>query len=393
MIIDEILGIKIDDINFSDIPKNIIKIPYDSFSDINNIAGAVLKEFKEINQFSGVVKMTYDKGLGALQRAKAGGYTGNIINGKGKIVGHVNLEGVSQAAAVAGSAMQVMSVITSQYYLHEINKTLDDIQAKVNNIGRFLEVDKRSHLLAREHYIQDIKNNIIDIQYNAVEMQAVLTQLQQLEIEAYSDYVTITELISGFIDSIDTVKKQGDISELIEKIKDYIPQLWCALYLYASSKYLRMILSGTVYEKRINSLYDEISDMNLEYEQRITNFFVKSYDLVNDHDAFKVNELLFGAVKTIGGPGGIPGMIIKSKAIDEVKEMVKGKKDSEKTETVAELFDVFYYSCMDTEPIKKICEDIKFYNILFNEHVEFIVDEEDVYIIHNDIDGSVGLDS
>ena len=185
-------------------------------------------------------------------------------------------------------------------------------------------------------------------------------------------------------------KKQGDILELIAKIKNYIPQLWCALYLYASSKYIRLIFSGTVDKKRIDNLYDEISNMILEYKKRIEEYYVKSFDLVNEHDAFKVNEMFVDTVKTIGGTGGIPGLLIKNKAIDEVKEMVQDRKNTKKTKTIGELFDAFYYTCKDTEPIKKICDDIRFYNILNNEPVELILDEEDIYIIHNKVDGAVG---
>ena len=391
MIKDDILGVNIENIELSDIPEGAVKISMDSFPDINNIAGAVLKEFREVNQFNGVVRMSYKKGIGTtLQKAKAGGYTGNIIDEKGKIVGHVNLDDVSKTAAVAGSAMQILSIITSQYYLHEINKSLNKIQSKVDNIGRLLEIDKRSHLKAREHYIHDLLNNIIDIQGNAIEINAVLTQVQQLEIEAYSDYITIAELINGIIDSIDIAKKQGDILELITKIKNYIPQLWCALYLYASSKYLRMIFSGTIDKNRIDNLYNEISNMILEYKNRIEEYYVKSFDLVNEHDAFKVNEMFVDTVKTIGGTGGLPGLLIKNKAIDEVKGMVQDRKNTKKTKTIGELFDAFYYTCKDTEPIKKICDDIRFYNILNNEPVELILDEEDIYIIHNKVDGAVG---
>ena len=39
--------------------------------------------------------------------------------------------------------------------------------------------------------------------------------------------------------------------------------------------------------------------------------------------------------------------------------------------------------------MKKICEDIRFYNILYNEPVEFVFDEENVFIKHKDAQKSV----
>ena len=379
--IEDILGVAIDCIDIDSIPSNAIKIPLESFSEYNNIAGNVLKEFQELNQFKGVVKMTYDKGLGTLQKAKAGGYTGNIINDKGKIVGHVKLEDISKAAAVTSAAMSVMSIITSQYYLHEINKSIDDIQQKIDNISRFLEIDKKSHLLAREKYIDDIQNNMIDIQNNSVEKQAVLAQLQNLEIEAYSDYITNSELISNAIETLDVVKKQEDITETIEKIKDLLPQMWSSLYLYVRAKYLRMLLSETVDEKRINDIISSLRQMIADFEGKSYEFYVKSYDSVTEHDAYKVNNILFGAAKTFGSPMGVPN-IINNKAIDGVKGKVQEKKEKEKQEAVGNLLDTFYYTCKDTEPMRKICDDIKFYNILYNQPVDIIMNDEEMYIFH-----------
>ncbi len=112
----------------------------------------------------------------------------------------------------------------------------------------------------------------------------------------------------------------------------------------------------------------------------MSDYDLKALVLVKDNDAYKVNDVIFDVAKGLGG-----GFFIKNKAIDEVKEMVQDKKDEQRTKALAERFDAFYYT-KDTEPIKKICEDIKFYNVLYNEPVDFILDDEDIYIVH----GSLG---
>ena len=382
MITNDLFGVSINECGFYDISADAIRIALDNYPEINNVAGNMIKEFKDINQFKGMVKMSYDKGLGVLQKAKKGGYTGNIVNENGRIVGHVNLEDVSNVAGATSSVMALLSVVTSQYYLHEINSTLDSVQMKIDNVSRFIEADKRSHIASRERYLIDVKKNAIDIQNNTVENQAVLTEIQGLEIETYSDYLMMTDMIGGLIDSIKLVKKQDDIKELIGKINEYFPQLWSALYLYAHSRYLRLLLSNTVDEIRIYNTFNELSEMIYNYESQVENYYYSSRSIINDHSVFKANELLFGAGKMFIGPGGIPGWYIRNKALDGIKELVQEKKDREREEAVGNLFDIFYMTCRDTYAIKQICEDIRFYNMLYNQRVELIFDEQQMYIVH-----------
>ena len=384
MQIEELLGIVIDNLDSDTDLTDAIKIPLESFPEINQVAGEMIRNFREVNQYKGMVKMTYDKGLGVLQRAKNGGYTGNIVDAKGKITGHVKLDDVSQAASSVSSVMSVLSIVTSQYYLHEINKTLDYVQMKLDSISRFLEADKRSYIAAKEHYVSGIQKNVIDIQYNSIEKQAVLNQLQQLEIESLSDYYLFNELISSSIDSMDSAKNQDELLEIIGKVNGYLPQLWCSLYLYSSAKYIQLLLSGSTDKQRINDSIVELTNMQLEYEAQISDYYIKAYDNVEDHNAFKANDLLFGAAKVVVGPVGVPGSFIKNRAIDSIKGMVQIKKDKERQETVNDLFDAFYNDCKDIEPMKKICEDIRFYNVLYNEPVEFVLDEENVFIKHKE---------
>lgn len=70
--------------------------------------------------------------------------------------------------------------------------------------------------------------------------------------------------------------------------------------------------------------------------------------------------------------------------LDGIKDIVQDKKDKKRTDAAADLFDVFYYTCQDTEPMKQICENIKLYNMIYNEPVDYIFDENDLYIVHND---------
>ena len=240
----DFMGINIDGIDFDSIPSDAIKLSNGLFPYMNDLAGGIAKELREVYQLKQhLVKMEYELGPGeALQLSEKYGYTGRIVDSNKSFERSVGLFDFSNAPAAVSVAMNVMSLITSQYYLHEINQNLDLIQSKIDDISQFIVTDNKNHLLSRNHYLQHIQKFIFDIRNNPVENQSVLTELQDIEIEAYSDYKTYTEELSSAINSIKSAKKQDEIKGIIDEIKYDLPLLWFALYLYASSKYIKMVI-------------------------------------------------------------------------------------------------------------------------------------------------------
>ena len=375
------------------IPFDAIKIPLENFPEMNAFMGDVIREFKDINQFEGMVKINYDKGLGVLQKAKKGGFTGNIINpDTGLITGHVNFQDIQAATQYAStlsavsSVMNVMSIVTSQYYLNEINYKMSMFSSKLKNVERFLETDRKSHISSREKYIEDVQKNLIVIQYSKEEKLAVLTQLQQLQVESYSDYLMFKEMISENIEDLQEVKKTDEVMDKIGKMNAYLPQLWCSLYLYANTKYLNMVLSETVDEKRIYDIYSELSNMITEYENTVTAYNSKAFGLINNHEAFKVNNKAFDVVKFAGYM--FPGRVSRNLVLNGVREIMNIKKIEEREAAIRALFESFYGAFKDISPVQNICDEIRFYNILYNQPVEFYFDENEIFIKHGNLNGT-----
>ena len=72
---------------------------------------------------------------------KQGNILGGMLDDSGKIAGQKRFEDMSgslNGAAAAAAVFQVLSVVTAQYYLHQISTSLANIESKVSDIHRKL---------------------------------------------------------------------------------------------------------------------------------------------------------------------------------------------------------------------------------------------------------------
>ena len=183
-----------------------------------------------------------------------------------------------------------------------------------------------------------------------------------------------------------SIKKQDEMKNCLGTLSNYLSELWCSLYLYANSKYIEVLLAEISNEKRLDSIQNDLESLLEEFEAYSLSIYGAAYESIDENKLYEVNENLFGLTKTVGI--GIPGGMLKNKSLDVAKEIMKNHKDKEKTEIINELNVIFegyfndalYDTHTTTAPIRKICEDIKFYNILNIQPVEFVVKDEKLYI-------------
>lgn len=384
-----------DDISDNSILDTATQIPLDKIPAMAESFEQLIGILNRDESFNGLVRMKYNKKASQIfQKSKdtKGLFRGNIVNAvgdnKGDYAGEIEWQHISESELAVSSVMSILSFITSQYYLYEINSNLDDISSTVNSIESFLETEKRSMIDSKIKYLQELIEYIADIQNNPVEVQSCLTELQRIKIESFADYKLFSSRITEKIDSMKTVKKQEDMMKCISMVSNYLSELWCSLYIYANSKYIELLLADITDEKRISSIQNDLDGLIKEFENYTLDIHSAAYESINKNKLYEVNENLFDVAKTVGI--GIPGGTLKNKTLDIAESVLKIHKDNEKTETINELNgalseyfnDALYNTHTTTAPIRKICEDIKFYNILNNQPVEFVVKEDSLYIKH-----------
>ena len=90
--------------------------------------------------------LTFPEGLPhTLMHLKNGGFATSIIGADGKIVGMASLTPMVAEAAIIG-IFTAMSVLTGQFFLCQINKELQKINQKLDEIISFLYGDKKAEL-------------------------------------------------------------------------------------------------------------------------------------------------------------------------------------------------------------------------------------------------------
>ncbi|AZI44330.1 hypothetical protein EHF33_15700 [Deinococcus psychrotolerans] len=90
------------------------------------------------------------KGVGEFMRVDGGlvGHVRNIETGKLIGAGHFKPLQLTRFAAVATIAFQVASMVTAQYYLHNINQNLKSINHKLDGLQEFLETQATGRIIA-----------------------------------------------------------------------------------------------------------------------------------------------------------------------------------------------------------------------------------------------------
>lgn len=382
-----------EDFNDNSILDTATQIPLDKIPAMAESFEQLIGILNRDESFNGLVRMKYNKKASqTFQKSKdtKGFFRGNIVNAvgdnKGDYAGEIEWQHISESELAVSSVMSILSFITSQYYLYEINSNLDDISNTVNSIESFLETEKRSMIDSKIKYLQELIEYITDIQNNPTEVQSCLTELQRIKIESYADYRLFSIRIDEKIKLMKSIKKQDEMKNCLGTLSNFLSELWCSLYLYANSKYIEVLLAEISAEKRLGSIQNDLESLLEEFEDYSLSIYGAAYESIDENILYEVNENLFGLTKTVGI--GIPGGMLKNKSLDVAKEIMKNHKDKEKTEIINELNVIFegyfndalYDTHTTTAPIRKICEDIKFYNILNNQPVDFIVKDEKLYI-------------
>lgn len=146
-----------------------------------------------------------------LTSLKQGGVGSMIKGDNGQIVGHASFYSLQTQAVIMG-AFTAMSVVSGQYFLAQINKEMQMINMKLDDILKFLYGDKKAELIAEMSFVRYAYENYNSIMLHEPQRIATLTSLQQSRKIAMKDmefYIYDLEYnISKKIDSFEKLKSR-----------------------------------------------------------------------------------------------------------------------------------------------------------------------------------------
>lgn len=347
--------------------------------------------------------MIYDKGLGVLQKSAKDPNlfranivtpgTNNDINGQA-LLQELKPTELMKVSNLLMSAFSVAAVATNQYYLARIDSKLDAIEKKVDEIRRFLEIDKESQLWADGEFLKEIRNSIEFIIEDDTYRQATLTNIQSIRRTALASIKLYYEQLFGLKDYLDVKDNDKETTANIEKYKGYLPKFWYSVYLFEMSYYLEAYLSKITDKRFLGKIASEMKD--------IIGMFNDGYNLIdneiakyiNEVKALKANEVPAKMMKALGRvlevtriPIANPLIAYGAKGIgavldfggDYLEKMEKSKKKAKKQDVIEGLEAVIKpYS--DLEPLNFQIEAVNTMNSIYNKKLEVVVTEDNAYI-------------
>lgn len=120
--------------------------------------------------------------LTALQQ---GGF-GSMVRDGGRFVGSASFSPIQTQAVLLG-AFSAMSVITGQYFLTQINQSMDKMNLKLDKILEFLYGDKKAELLSEIDFTKYAFDNYLSIMHHEQQRLATITNLQAAKKVAMKD--------------------------------------------------------------------------------------------------------------------------------------------------------------------------------------------------------------
>ena len=263
------IGMGIDeDLSDFNINSNKYKKIDDSLATRLNSLIQLFPNLINLSNYSGdVYRVVFDKGLGVLQTsAKYPGYfTGNVVQAgtNNKIVSGAVFQQLSMAPQIISGVFSVMSIVTGQYYMSQINNNLQKMEKEISDIKQYLKDDKKSRLLSREEFLRTTQDSLNYILENDMQKLSTITSIQKIKIDSLADINFYKMQINNLEDlSAEKDKIEEILMNVYEKC-ELISEYWYSLYLYCFAVYLEALVSQN-YNQDYLKILKKILQKNVE---------------------------------------------------------------------------------------------------------------------------------
>ena len=199
-----------------------------------------------------------------LMKFKTGGY-GSAIMGKSGIIDQASYHRMVPVAAAMG-IFTVMSAITGQYFLSEINSKLDKISQNVSDILAFLYGDKKAELISEISFVQYAQKCYASIMRHEVQQTATISGIQNARKVAMKD-------IEFYLNDLEAAVKdaEGKVTELSkkQKVSQIINSLELSLQLYIMCCILEPYYSRNFDHDYLDFIIEDTAEYVSKYRDKI----------------------------------------------------------------------------------------------------------------------------
>lgn len=341
-------------------------------------------------------KVIFDKGLGTLQRASSkhpGLYRANVVEfgSNNAIKGQALLKPLDKSFQLVSSTFAIMSVITGQYYLNNINRELKDVNKKLDGIKSFLVNDKKSTLLSEGEFLKNVQESLEFILNDDIYRSSTLTNIQNITI---SSLAKVT-FYSSQIEQLKFDEKKAKIEEIFQDI--YELESLIANYLYSTQVFslaifLETILSKNTDEKYLEYMEKRIEEVKIKYKNNLQNWVKNWKNSLNKTKAFSESAILKFKKNMDKYQVGLPLVLfplsssmigycgisyLEYKMSEFLYERDKNKKQLKQNEAIEKIEEIIYGSL---DYINNKERNIELYNAICNKKIEVLKYNGEMYI-------------
>lgn len=205
-----------------------------------------------------------------LTSLKQGGFGTMVKDESGKFAGSASLYPVEAQAAVLG-AFNVMSIVSGQYFLAQINSELRTMNQNIDKILEFLYGDKKAELISEVSFVKSAYRNYSSIMEHEQQRFATLVSLQEAKKVAMKDI----EFYMSDLDSTVNVKSSSDVVSWTDKVFQIKDCLELSIQLYSMSSLLEIYYSQNYDESYISDIEEESATYIGKCEKRMLSSFSK----------------------------------------------------------------------------------------------------------------------
>lgn len=202
---------------------------------------------------------------------------GNIISGPG-----------ANPAMIALAVWQVLSIVTAQKFLSDINENLKKIENNIASIKSFLEKDRTHKIVGNIKYLSDIANTLQNKELNESDVITYSNQIENIERECLYIHQSLNsdlEIAAKKFEEVQfkigmfgpSLEKSYEIaSQSISEFHNYSRTIYMSIYLRTIAAQLKNSLpvDRSISQIRLNTIKDDIKELlskTSEFERKVHN--------------------------------------------------------------------------------------------------------------------------
>ncbi|MBC3803342.1 hypothetical protein GH808_02655 [Acetobacterium fimetarium] len=366
------------------------KLPLTSIAALGAAFATLPAAFRTVTQtietggMEGYYNAIFPQGVvGELVKAKDGtGFRGLIQGANGQFAGQpvfVPATGntVTMSTRIPFDPLPLVIAVA----LISIEKKLDDILETQQEIFEFLKQKEKSKLRGNLNILEDVLNNYKYNWDNEKYKTSKHMQVQEIKREAEHSIIFYRERVvkkmNTKINNPFFIHHDLDVKGKLEEVRVELKEYQLALYLYAFSTFLEVMLLENFDSAYLDSTAHKIEDYSYQYRE----IYTKCYNQIEEYANTSINSYLLNGLATINKFAGdavamIP--VVSDSQIDETLIEASNQMEkfhSKKTEQTMKQFESNQSSC-----VRPFVENISTVSRLYNQPMELLFDQENIYL-------------